>query len=194
MASAEPISMISLESLGLSVEGMQERLVDAMIDRFLTSTVSDDNGDPVIIVSQFQTAVRTAITKRVDENVERLIAPALEAGIGDYLDGFRVQHTNTYGEPKREPETITEYIIRRAREYLTEGVDFQGKSKKEKRADDYNHKDVTTRVAFLIDKRLNDEIATAMKEALATANKAINDGLKSAVLFELNKLTAKMAG
>lgn len=186
---------ITLESLGLSVEQMQDRLVEAMIDRFLNSQVSDEDGEPVAVASQFKTAVREAILKRVDASVERLIAPALEGSIVSYIDNFRIAHTNGYGEAKREPETITEYIIRRAQEYLTEGVDYQGHSKADKvrkGSEAYNHKDQTTRVAFLIDKRLSDEIEQAMKTALVEANAAITNGLKSAVVFELNKLNAKL--
>lgn len=188
---------ITLESLGLSVEQMQDRLVEAMIDRFLTSRVSDEDGEPVAIASRFQDSIREAILTRVDESVERMIAPALDGSITAYIDNYKIKTTNNYGEPKREPETITEYIIRRANEYLTEGVNFEGKSKKEYSAagrDSYGYKDATTRVAFLIDKRLNDEIAKAMQEALKTANEAITGGLKSAVAFELNKINAKLKG
>lgn len=186
---------ITLESLGLTVEQMQDRLVDAMIDRFLTSTVSDEDGEPVAIVSRFQTSIREAILSRVDASVERLVAPALEGSITAYIDTFKVQHTNGYGEAKREPETITEYIVRRSREYLMEGVNHEGKSRAEYTKggrDTYGYKDQTTRVAYLIDKRLNDEIEAAMKEALKTANEAIAGGLKSAVAFELNKINAKL--
>lgn len=184
---------ISLESLGLSVETMQGRLVDAMIDRFLTSTVSDEDGEPVIIASQFKDAIRKGITTRVDEVVERMLAPVLDGSINDFLTAFRVHHTNGYGEPKREPETITEYIVRRSNEYLVEGVDYQGKTRVENNRSGYsNHKDQTTRVAFLIDKRLNEAMEKSMKEALVDANTAITNGLKSAVIFELNKLNAKL--
>jgi hypothetical protein len=186
---------ISFESLGLSVETMQDRLVEAMIDRFLTSTVSDEDGEPVIIASRFREAIQTKILAEVDASVERLIAPVLSSSIDNYISTFTVKSTNGYGEPKRTPETITEYIVRRSWEYMTEGVDFQGKSKAEhlkSGRDNYGYKDQTTRVAYLIDKRLNDEIEKAMKDALVNANQAINEGLKSAVVFELNKLTAKL--
>ena len=186
---------ISLESLGLTTEQMQDRLIEAMIDRFLTSRVSDEDGEPVVVASRFKDAVQKAIAERVDASVERLIAPALEGGVGSYLSTFRIQHTSIYGEPKREPETITEYIVRRANEYLTEGVDWQGRTKEDvrKSGSSYgSHRSETTRVAFLIDKRLNEEIAQAMKQALASANDAITNGLKSAVAFELNKLNAKL--
>lgn len=183
---------ITLESLGLSVEQMQDRLIEAMIDRFLTSSVRDEDGEPVAIVSKFQTSIREAILSRVDQSVERLIAPALDGSITAYIDNYTIKSTNSYGEPKREPETITEYIVRRANEYLTEGVDYQGKSQKEVGRDSYSFKAQTTRVAFLIDKRLSDEIAKAMQEALKTANDAITNGLKSAVSFELNKINAKL--
>lgn len=190
------MTTITLESLGLSVETMQDRLVDAMIDRFLSSTVCDEEGEPVIIASQFQAAIKASILSRVDETVERLIAPALEGSITSYIDNFTIKSTNGYGEPKRDPETITEYIVRRSREYLTEGVNYEGKSKAEYvkgGRDSYGYKDQTTRVAFLIDKRLNEEIESAMKAALASANAAITDGLKSAVNFELKKIAAKLA-
>lgn len=187
---------ISLESLGLTVEQMQDRLVEAMIDRFLTSTVSDEDGEAVVVASQFRQAIQKSITATVDAAVERLAAPVLETSINLYLDGYRIQSTNGYGEPKREPETITEYVVRRAQQYLTEGVDYNGLSKEDKKrkgsSDWGSHRDQTTRVAYLIDKRLNDEIEKAMKEALANANTAITNGLKSAVAFELDKLNAKL--
>ena len=186
---------ITLESLGLSTEGMQERLIEAMIDRFLTSKVSDEDGNPVVVATQFQKAVREAILQRVDDTVERLIAPALEGSITDYIDNFKIVHTNNYGEAKREPETITEYVVRRAKEYLSEGVDYQGQTLADKRKagrDTYGHKDQTTRAAFLIDKRMHEEIERAMKVALSEANTAIVGGLKTAVIHELNKLNAKL--
>lgn len=39
---------------------------------------------------------------------------------------------------------------------------------------------------------MNEEIEKAMKEALTAANDAITNGLKSAVVFELTKLNAKL--
>ena len=184
---------ISLESLGLTVEQMQDRLVDAMIDRFLTSTVSDEDGEPVVVASQFRQAILKHITTNVDAAVDRLAAPVLESSINDYLAGYKIQSTNGYGEPKREPETITEYIVRRAWEYLTEGVNWQGQTKEDvSKSGGYNFRAATTRVAYLINKRLNDEIAKAMQDALKNANAAITGGLKSAVAFELDKLNAKL--
>lgn len=187
---------ISLESLGLSVEAIRKHVVDTIVDRFLTSTVSDEDGEPVMIASQFKAAIQMAITTRVDESVERLLAPVLTPTVDSFVSNFRIQHTNTYGEPKREPETITEYMIRRTHEWMTEGVNWQGQTAadRKKSGDSYGFKAETTRVAFAIDKRLHVDMEKAMKEALADANKAITGGLKSAVLFELTKLNAKLKG
>lgn len=183
---------ISLESLGLSTEDMRERLVDAMIDRFLTSKVSDEDGEPVVVASQFQAAIRTSITKRVDESVERLLAPALDRNIDTFLRGFVIQPTNGYGEPKREPRTITEYMADQVHAYLFEGVDALGKTKKERGSDSYNFASKANRVTFLIDQKLQELIATKMSEALKEANSLITNGLKAAVAFELDKLNAKL--
>lgn len=188
---------ITLESLGLSVNDMQDRLVQAMIDRFLTSVTHDEDGEPVVIASRFKEAVNKAITDRVDAKVDAMLAPILGPAINDYLTAFRIKHTNGYGEPKRDPETITEYVVRRSNEYLTEGVDWQGHTKADHTKggrEAYNYKATTTCVAFLIDKRLNEEMEKSMKEALVDANKAITNGLKSAVIYELDKLNAKLKG
>lgn len=188
---------ITLESLGLSVEKMQDRLVEAMIDRFLTSVTHDEDGEPVVIASRFKEAVNKAITDRVDEKVDMMLAPILGPAVDTYLTNFRIKHTNGYGEPKRDPETITEYVVRRSNEYLTEGVNWQGQTKddfKKSGRDTYGFKAETTRAAFLIDKRLHEEMEKSMKEALVDANKAITNGLKSAVIFELDKLNAKLKG
>lgn len=186
---------IDLSSLGLTVEDVRERVIQQITNSFLTTTVADEDGEPVVIVSHFRNEIKKLIQDSVVASVERLAAPVLEQSINTYLDGFKIASTNTYGEPKREPETITEYIVRRANEYLTEGVNWQGKSKKDYRpSDSYNFKAETTRVAYLVDKRLNEEIAKAMTEALKTANESITAGLKSAVNFELNKINAKLKG
>lgn len=186
---------ISLESLGLSTEGIRQHVVDTIVDRFLTSTVSDEDGEPVMVASQFKAAIQKAIITRVDESVERLLAPVLEPTIDQFITAFRVQHTNTYGEPKRDPETITEYMIRRTNEWMIEGVDWQGRTKEDLRksgVSNWSTQMATTRVTFAIDKRLHEDMEKAMKTALTDANKAITDGLKSAVIFELNKLNAKL--
>lgn len=186
---------ISLESLGLSTEAIRERVVDAIVDRFLTSTVSDEDGEPVMVASQFKAAIQKTILTRVDESVERLIAPVVDPAIDKFIADFRVHHTNGYGEPKREPETITEYMIRRTNEWMIEGVNWQGQTKEDLRksgSSNWNQQMATTRIAYAIDRRLHEDMEKAMKEALADANKAITDGLKSAVIFELNKLNAKL--
>lgn len=182
---------LTLESIGLTQSEAQERVISVLVSHFLTGTTIDDEGNEVIVSSKFKQSIKDAILKRVDETLERLVAPALETSISDYISILKIEHTNNYGEKKREPETITEYVVRRAWEYLTEGVDRQGKSKTES-GSGYDHRDKTTRIAFLIDQRLNEEIAKAMQEALKTANAAITAGLKSAVAFELDKINAKL--
>lgn len=188
---------ISLESLGLSTEAIREHVVDTIVDRFLTSTVSDEDGEPVMVASQFKAAIQKVILDRVDQSVERLLAPVLDPTVDEFVSAFRIQHTNTYGEAKREPETITEYMIRRTNEWMIEGVNWQGQTKEDLRksgSSNWNQQMATTRVAFAIDKRLHEDMEKAMREALADANKAITDGLKSAIIFELNKLNAKLKG
>lgn len=185
------MSSLTLESIGLTPEEAQNRVIQTMVNRFLSGTSIDEDGNEVVITTRFKGQIQEAILSRVDETVKRLVGPVLDSSVEDYISKFKVNHTNAYGESKRQPETITEYIVRRAWEYLTEGVDSQGKSKSEN-GSSYDHRDKTTRVAYLIDKRLNDRIEEAMKEALKTANEAITAGLASAVKFELTKLNAKL--
>jgi len=70
-----------------------------------------------------------------------------------------------------------------------EPVSYDGKSKS---PDNYGWSPRSTRIVYLINSHLQYSIETAMKNALATANKSIVGGLEAAVKIALQDAQAKI--
>lgn len=186
-----------LQALGLSVEEIQQRVIDGIVEQICTDKMEDENGDLVYVTSHFKQRITDVVLKRVDEQIERIVSPILEPQVDHWLESVRIQQTNTYGQPKTEPETLLEYSIRSLNEYCYTGVDWQGRTAEQRRkagSSNWSERSETNRITFMIDQKLSKFMEEQMKDALKSANEAITGGLAAAVKFELQKLTAKIKG
>jgi hypothetical protein len=109
------------------------------------------------------------------------------------VEGIVLQRTNEWGEKTGKSVTFTEYLVERAEAYMTEKVDYQGRSKAEVR-DSYGWKPNQTRIVSLIDQHLQYGIATATEQALKSANERIAEGIKDAVAMKLQEVLAGVKG
>lgn len=83
--------------------------------------------------------------------------------------------------------TFIEYLVKRAEAYLTEKVDFQGKSKDENGSYS-SFSPSQTRIAHMVHQHLSYSIESAMKNAVQTANSAIAIGIAETVKIKLAEI------
>lgn len=88
-----------------------------------------------------------------------------------------MMQTNRYGEPKGEPMTFKEYIAYRAENYMSEDVDYHGKSKSE---GDYNWRSCGPRLTVLMRNYIKDSMEAAAKSAVTDINKVIANNIEKA--------------
>lgn len=168
---------ITLESLGLTRDDICDRVVDRLCGEL--GSYEDFEGQ---VQGKVREAVDAAVSKMADEH----ILP----NVHQYLENLCLQETNRWGEAKGKPVTFIEYLVQRAEAWMTEKVDYQGKAKTER--DSYSWRENGTRVEFMIHEHLQYSISTAMKQALADANKTIVGGLQEAVKVKLNEIARKL--
>jgi len=184
-----------LEQLGMTQEELRERLMSSLVERMLTETVfsMDEDGDEVQFerkrkfVDEIEKRVLKASNEKIDELFNKHILPQVSL----MIDNIVIQNTNSYGEKKGEPITFLEYLVKRANEYITETVNYDGKTKAQ--VGSYNSfSGKQTRIAYMIDQHLQYSIGEAMKRAINTANEQFADGLAEACKIQLRQLINKL--
>ncbi|MCR5875118.1 hypothetical protein LRS10_13550 [Phenylobacterium sp. J426] len=181
---------LTLEVLGLSQEDLANRLVDRLADGLLTDLHYDEDGFEFRGTSPFAKSLNKLVKARLDALVEDLGSKHVLPRVSELVENLVLQETNRWGEPTGKSVTFIEYLVQRAEAYMTEKVNYEGKSKDE--SGGYSWSGTQTRVAHLIHKHLHYSIETAMKEALANANSAIAKGLLDTVKLKLGEATAAL--
>lgn len=181
---------LTLESLGLTQEEFQDRVV-SRVCQWLMSTVcfGDDEGE-YRADSPLAKKLDFILQQKVDLAIEKLADERLVPNIGNQIETLCLQKTSQWGEKKGEKFTFIEYLVARAQEYLQEPVNFEGKARTESAYSNWNAS--TTRIAWLVNKHLQYEIETAMKKALQDANKSIVGGIEKAIKIKLTELAELM--
>ena len=123
------------------------------------------------------------ITNQLDEQIRKQLAEILT----DIVE-TPIQKTNSYGEPRGEPVSLRERIIKHAEDWLQEAVDEQGKTKS-------YHRDKTMPRAEWMTKRAvrsqlyklyHERIAEAVQQAKDTLNDELENMIKDAIKSKLN--------
>lgn len=188
------MTTIDLAALGISQDEIQERVINRMADQLLRGISFDEDGDEITTDSNLKRKLDAAIQERIDRAVTALADAHVLPLITNKIESLVLQQTNKWGEAQGEAVTFIEYLIRRADAYMVEPVNFDGKVRGD--FDQYRQSDFrahSSRVALMIDKHLYHAIETAMKQALATANSSIKDGLEKAVKISLEKIVTGLS-
>lgn len=178
--------MLTIESLGLSKDELLDRVVTRAVEVLLHDYEegNDEDGEPCTSEkpSQFGELIKARVKQKTDEAIEQIAAKHILPNITTYVENLCMQETNKWGEKKGEPVTFIEYLVSRAEAYLSEEVDFNGKTKAQ---DSYNWRKAQTRIAHLVHEHLQYSIQIAMKQALADANSKIVGGIEAAIKIKL---------
>lgn len=182
---------ITLEALGITQDKLVELVVERLVENATAYIIPGEDGEPVEKTSRLW----DALTKRVQHAIDTRIAALAEKNViphvTNIMENLVLQTTNKWGEKVGKPVTFIEYMTQRAEAYLTEPVNFEGKSKSE---DGYGYgwKQAQTRISHLIHQHLHYSIETAMKNALGTTTSAIREGLLSTAKIKLEEFAKSM--
>ena len=174
----------ALEALGISIEDLAERIVDQAVERLLTSTGFDpENDEEVSYESQFKREIEKRIQLAVDAKIGALADQHLVPRVGEMIEKTNMRRTNHYGEPKGEPMTFIEYIASRAEVYMSEDVDYNGKSKADleaRNASTYNLQPSGPRLTVLMRSYIRDTLEKHATAAITDVNKVIAQNIQKA--------------
>lgn len=175
---------VDITQFGFTREELQERVVEQICDRVLNEGWFEI--DP-------QSVLKEKIKMQIDTAVEQLAEKHLLPNVQKIIEELTIQQTNEWGEAKGQPFSFIEYLLDRAKFYMQEMVDKNGRHK--------GHPDTTcywrgeqTRITFLINSHLQYHIEDAMKGALKVANGEIAKGLHETVRIKLNEIVNSMNG
>ena len=170
----------TLEALGVSVEELGNRIVDQAVDRLLSSTGFNPETEEE---THYESRFKREIEKRVQESVDKKIAALAEVHVlprvGEMIEAADMRQTNQYGEAKSPPMTFKEYIAHRADVYMSENVNYHGKSKAED-GNDYQWRSSGPRLTVLMQTYIRDTLERHAKAALTDVNKAIAKNIEQA--------------
>jgi len=185
------MSAITVESLGLSTQELSDRLVERMAALLLEQWKEDpdafDDGDGK---TPFRKRLEKRVLARIDAAIEEIAGRHVLPNVAAYVETLTMQETNRWGEKTGKAMTFVEYLVERAEHYLTEKVNYDGKSQDEARYSGSGFSATQTRVAHLIHQHLQYSISTAIGQALKDVNSKIVLGLQETVKLKLAEALA----
>lgn len=174
---------LTLEALGLTQEEAQERVIEQMAKEILGSTDPDD------VSNYYKKRIQERLSERIDRMITEQVRIVADAAIGPDVEKlvreFVIQETNTYGEKKGEPITLTEHVIRQVKAHLDERVDEKGRAKEQA---GYGFEPKGTRLAFLVRSFLDDGIRDGVRSALSEGMGVAKEGMVRVVKETLARM------
>ena len=172
-----------MEEIGLTKEDVQERVIERMCDKLMGELCPADDEEPQGRSIFLRTKLDAEIKDRIDEAVVALADKHVLPGVTAMIEDLTLQETNSWGEKTGKKTTFVEYLVQRAEAYMTEKVNYEGKSQNETRG--YSWTGTQTRITHMVHEHLHYSIETAMKQALKDANSSICKGIEEAVKIKL---------
>lgn len=182
---------ITLDSLGISKEAIEAKLIEHLAEQLLTEIHYDHDDDSEYRAkSDLARKLDGVIKKHIDDTINALAQKHVLPNVSGYIENLTLQTTNQWGEKKGAPVTFIEYLTQRAEAYMQEKVNFEGKSKEENNG--YSWSGTQTRITHLVNQHLHYSIETAMKNSLAIATSGIATGLQETVKVKLAEVSQKL--
>lgn len=170
----------TLKMLGITRKDILDRLVDKLAEELLSESHEDNGGGLAI-------AVEKELQKRMSDAVSSALANITAPTIAEAIKTFKLTETNTWGEPKKEPKTFTEYLMDHAKEFLAQPVKYNGETDT-----GYSSDKKHTRLVFLAKQSVEKEVLEAVKKMFLEAHQTINAGLMAAIRSEMSNLLIKV--
>lgn len=172
----------TLEALGLDTTELGNRIVDQAVQALLSSTgFNPDSEEEYSCESRFKREIHQRVKDAVDAKITAIAEEHLIPRIGEMIETADMRQTNRYGEPTSPSLTFKEYIASRAEAYMSEDVDYNGKSKSES-GDSYNWRTNGPRLTVLMRSYIRDTLEKSAKAAVADVNKVIAKNIEKAAV------------
>lgn len=165
--------------MDISKQELQETVVARLVDK-LAIQLSDD----------IESSVLEEIRKKLQGQIEKRISSVVLPLIKSKLDTLTIATTNRYGEKKGPDVTFIEYATKAAELYMSERVDYEGKTREEKNG--YSWTGTQTRITQMVHEHLHYSIESAMKKALNNANSQIVKGIEETCKIKLGELAESL--
>lgn len=176
----------TLESIGLTNEEIQDRVIERIVERLLDYETADEDGRHVIGVSDLTRSVKKLIKERIDESVRALGEKHIVPRVDELVEGHVLQETTMWGEKKGDPVSFTEYLVQRADAYMAEKVDSSGKTKEESGGFSWSGR--KTRMTHLIDSYLELQIHSAIKSGMGDVTKSLGAAIADTVRLKIDEV------
>lgn len=174
----------TLKALGISPEELGQRIVDQAVEALLNTTgFNPDTEEETRYESRFKCEIEARVQKAVDQKIAALAAVHILPRVGEMIEQADMRRTNGYGEAKSPPMTFKEYIAYRAEVYMTEDVDYHGKSKADLEARNestYNWRSCGPRLTVLMRNYIRDSLEKQATAAITDVNKVIAKNIEQA--------------
>lgn len=179
-----------LEALGISRDELIENIIQRCSDDILSSTAFDEDGNDVRMKSDVEKRLQALCKETIDRRVQEIAETHILPVISQRIDNLVLQQTNTWGEKTGKPVPFIEYLVQRADAYLTEKVNYEGKSKAE--VGGYSFSGDQSRITHMVHKHLHYSIETAMKNAVSQVNAALSKGLQETVKLKIDEIVSSL--
>ena len=186
----------TLKALGISTEELGQRIVDQAVETLLNTTgFNPETEEETRYESRFKREIEARVQKAVDEKIAALAAVHILPRVGEMIEQADMRKTNGYGEPKSPSMTFKEYIAHRAEVYMTEDVDYHGKSKADLEARNestYNWRSCGPRLTVLMRNYIRASLEKQATAALTDVNKVIARNIEQAARDAINAAAASL--
>jgi hypothetical protein len=182
---------VTLESLGISKDAIEQKLIEHLAQELLTEIQYDyDDDREYRAKSSLAKKLDALVKQHIDTTINALAQKHVLPNVSSYIENLTLQTTNQWGEKKGAPVTFIEYLTQRAEDYMQEKVNYEGKGKNE--AGSYSWNGTQTRITHMVHQHLHYSIETAMKQALQIATNGIASGLQETVKTKLSEVSQKL--
>jgi len=184
---------MDITDLGLTQEQLQERVIERMCEMVMSQEQSDDGDYHYVTNSAFSKALHEKLKEGIEADVTRLANVHVLPHVTQFIEDLQFQRTSKWGEADGKPFSFTEYLVERAKAYMAEEVDHNGKVRPNR--GDYSHNSWSAesgRLAYLMDKRLRHEIASAIKQILGAANETVVESIKTTIEAQVKQIVGKI--
>lgn len=181
-----------VEALGISREQIIDRVIETCSDRLLSRLgVADEDGQVSYPSdSPLFADLKKLFQARVDSAISQIVDAHILPNVKQYIENVTLQATNKWGEKTGRPTTFVEYLVQRAETYLTEQVDFNGKSKGQDSYGSWNG--TQTRITHMVHEHLHYSIDQAMKDAVKSGMTVVAKGIQETVKLKLAEVAQKL--
>lgn len=181
-----------LKSLGISPEELGNRIVDQCVESLLSGAGFDpDTEQETRYETKFKREIEARIKAAVDAKISAIAAEHLIPRVGEMIEKADMRKTNAWGEAVSAPMTFKEYIAHRAEAYMSEDVNYEGKSKEDK-GDSYNWKSCGPRLLVLMRNYIRETMETHAQAAVIDINQVIAKNIQKSAQDAIASATAAL--